>query len=445
MIPTRRLAAAAALTAPVWLLSSTTTGFTIASAVSALVLVAAIGDALALPGRRQLQLRRQVPASLGLGDPGVAHYQITSSWPLALQIELHDALAPAITTPDAGVDPRQPWRITTFTVPARAATTISTSVTGRERGEHELRPPVLRVRGPLGLMQRSLRYDSPDRIAVVPSIAGVRRYRLLALQHRLRDLGVRTVRRRGEGASFANLREYVSGDDPRHVDWKASARRSKLITREYAAEQGQTVLIAIDAGRLMTQIAGQMTRFEHALTSATVLADIAIRSGDQVGLLIFNDEVRAFIPPGKGIAALQRIRDAMIPVRATLVEPDYAGAFRTLATRHRKRSLLVMYTDVIDPRASRALISHTARSTARHLPLVIALQNDELMHSAAPRGAGNAHQLYRHASAEELLLEREEALARMRQAGVSVLDVSPLTMTAAVVNRYLAIKARAAL
>jgi uncharacterized protein (DUF58 family) len=127
-----------------------------------------------------------------------------------------------------------------------------------------------------------------------------------------------------------------------------------------------------------------------------------------------------------------------------MTEPDYAGAFRTLAARHRRRSLLVLFTDVVDPSASRALIAHTMRSAARHLPLVVALQNDELMETAQPR-EGGAAAVYQSAAAEELLQERAEALARMRRAGVSVLDVSPRVMTIAVVNRYLAIKARASL
>jgi uncharacterized protein (DUF58 family) len=272
----------------------------------------------------------------------------------------------------------------------------------------------------------------------------VRQYRLLAVQHRLREAGIRTIRRRGEGTSFANLREYVAGDDPRHLDWKVSARRGKLITREYAVEQGQTIVIAIDAGRMMTQLVGSASRFEYALTSATVLADVATRSGDHASLIVFNDEVRAFVPPAKGALALRRIRAALLPLVPNLAEPDYATAFRTLAARHRKRSLIVLFTDVVDPRASRAVIAHTARSAARHLMLVVALQNDELMASAVPQ-ADRASTLFESAAAEELLLERNEALARMRQAGVSVLDVSPRVMTAAVVNRYLTIKARSAL
>jgi uncharacterized protein (DUF58 family) len=441
MIPTRAFAALIALSAPVWLIFD---GVAPAALLSGSLVLLAIIDALATPGSKQLRLRRDLPASIGLADSADAEYHIESAWPLRLTVDVHDALATGIELRAKAHHPVMPWHIGRVLLPARARATLTVGLIGCERGEHTLGPVVLRVGGPLGLVQRTVRYHPAGIIAVVPSIADVRHYRLLALQHRLREVGVRTLRRRGQGTSFANLREYVMGDDPRHIDWKASARRAKLITREFAVEQGQAVVIAIDAGRMMTQLVGTMSRFECALASATVLADVAIRSGDHVALLVFNDEVRAFVPPARGALALQRIRAAMLPLQARMVEPDYAGAFRTLAARHRKRSLIVLFTDVVDPRASRAVIAHTVRSTVRHLPLVVAMQNDELMAAAAPR-AGNDQDFFESAAAEELLLERHEALARMRQAGVSVLDVSPRVMTAAVVNRYLAIKARAAL
>jgi uncharacterized protein (DUF58 family) len=141
---------------------------------------------------------------------------------------------------------------------------------------------------------------------------------------------------------------------------------------------------------------------------------------------------------------LAALRSALIPLRASMAEPDYATAFRTLDLRQRKRSLIVFYTDVIDPRASYSLIAHTTRGARHHLPVVVALRNEALVTAAAPAGASTALGVYERAAAEELLSAREEALERMRQAGVSVIDVRPQAMTAAVVNRYLELKGRGA-
>jgi len=435
--PTRRLALAAALAAPLWLVSGSAVGAWVAGAATVLLALAAAADVLRAPGARDLLVERELPGEVGLGDAASGAYHVRSLWHRQLDVELYDALPEGVA---AEADERA------ARVSAGGQAALPLTIAGRRRGRHALGPVALRVRGSFGLVTRTLRWQLDDTVVVAPSLAGVRRYRLLALQHRLRDLGVRNLRRRGEGTTFANLREYAVGDDPRHIDWKATARRRKPITREYTLEQGQTVMIAVDAGRLMTQLAdagpGARSRFEYALASALVLADVALHSGDQVGLLLFDDEVRAFVPPARGRPALRGIHGALVTAQATMTEPDYAAAFRTLATRHRKRSLIVLFTDVVDARSSQALVALTALGAARHLPLVVALRNDALVHAALPAGRGTPESLYESAAAEELLSARHEALTRMRQAGVAVVDTSPRAMTAAVVNRYLEVKNR---
>lgn len=448
--PTRRLAAVLALLAPLWLLSGWRWGAIVAGVAVAAVVVATIVDVLALPSRYDVAVERELAPTLGVGDEAEGTVQVLSRWDTPVRVRMSDQLPLALEEVDAREDPvlvLRPGEAGRFTFRVR----------GRTRGRHALGPIVLRAVGPLGLMERVLQYPHnrvadaevmagralADWVIVAPSIVGIRHYHLLALQHRLREAGPRVIRRRGEGTSFAGLREYVTGDDPRRIDWKATARRQKTITREFTVEQGQTVFIAIDAGRLMTQLAGEYSRFERALSSALVLADVALGNGDRVGCMVFDDEIRAFVPPGKGRATLQRIRDSLVPSVATMAEPDYALAFRTLSARHRRRSLVVIFSDAIDVRASQALIAHTTRSAARHLPLVVALRNDELVAAAVPAARISTDALYESAAAEELLTARDDALWRMRRSGVSVVDVSPQKMTAAVINRYLELKGRA--
>jgi uncharacterized protein (DUF58 family) len=438
-LPTRRLAALVLVAAPAWLLSSSSAGALVAAILGALVAIAALTDLLATPTPGDVLVERLLPPAMGVGDRIAGEYRLTSRSPRPIHLSLYDALPRGIERVGAPAVP------VPLVVSTDSPATVPVDVEGKERGRWPLGRVVLRVSGRLGLVRRTLRYDLGDAITVTPSLAGVRGYRLLSLQHRLRDAGVRSIRRRGEGTSFAGLREYVVGDDPRHVDWKATARRRKLITREYSVEQGQTVILAIDAGRMMTQLAGSLPRFEYALSSALVLADVALHSGDRVGLVLFDDTVRTFVPPLRGAPALHAIRQALIPARASMVEPDYAAAFRMLAARHRKRSLIVLFTDVIDPRASQALVAHSARSVARHLPLVVALRNEQLVEAAMPAAASSAARLFESAAAEELVQARYEAVVQMRRAGVTVLDVAPQAMTAAVINRYLEIKARSSL
>jgi uncharacterized protein (DUF58 family) len=434
--PTRRFALVLACAAPLWLLSAWPWGTVIATVVLMAVLAAKVVDSAMLPQASHLDVRRTLDASVGVGDVTHGSYEVTSHWRRALHVTLHDAL-PARSLVGATLHEER-------VLAPLAVLQIPIEVTGATRGLVRLGDIAVQVRTPLGLSSRTFRYPQVDEILVAPSLAGVKRFRWLAVHHRLATAGVRDVRRRGEGRSFARLRDYVVGDDPRHIDWKASARRGHAITREFTTEQSQTVFILVDAGRSMTQLAGRYPRFEYALSTTLLLADVAINAGDRVGALVFDDELRALVPAQRGATALQALRTALVPVQASLVEPDYAAAFRTLAQRQRKRALIVLVTDVIDARAARLLLAHLTRGASRHLAIVVALRNDALVAAATPAGT-RAADLYASAAAEELITERLTALQRMRDAGVVVLDVAPDAMAAALVHQYLELKSRGAL
>jgi uncharacterized protein (DUF58 family) len=434
IVPEQRLALVVAATAPTWLLPGQV-GLVLGSLALAAIAALMIADWFSLPPRDGVFVARELPASVGISDRAEGTYVIESRWGRTAWVRISDEL-PASVRAETPVDE--------LPLPPHGEVRASFAVTGLARGRFPLGRIALRVRSRVGLLAARFLFAPGGVLLIAPSVASVRRFRLLALQHRLHTAGVRALRRRGEGRAFAGLRDYVPGDDPRHVDWKATARRSRLTAREYDVEQSQTVFALIDAGRSMTQLAGSFSRFEHALSASLVLADVAATAGDRIGALVFDDEVRAFVAPQRGRSALSSLRGALVPVKATMIEPDYAGAFRFLAARQRRRALVVFFTDVIDVRASRTLLAYVSRSAARHLVVVAALRNDEVIAAATPSSERELP-LYEAAAAEELIHGREEALERMRRAGVTVLDVSPQSMIAAVVNRYLEIKARGAL
>ena len=436
-VPTQRLALAAALLAPLWLLSGWPAGLVVATVASIAVVLLVALDVALLPDARDIEVEREAPATVGVGDTENGRYVVRSLWGRPLQVTLFDAM-PASCVAVARAD-------ASLMLPPRGREELPFTLEGLARGGTALGVAALRVRTPIGLVARTLRYALDDRILVAPSLAGVRRFRWLAVHHRLAAVGVRDARRLGEGRSFARLRDYVPGDDPRHIDWKATARRGHAITREFTIEQSQTVYVLVDAGRSMTQLAGEFPRFEYALSAALVLADVATSAGDRVGALVFDDRLRALVPAQRGAAALQAMRAALVPVQPSMAEPDYAAAFRALAQRQRKRALIVLITDVLEPRAARSLIAHLTHGVSRHLPVVVAIRNEALIAAAALPSSGGADAVYESAAAAELLAERSMALQRMRDAGVVVLDVAPDAMAAAVVSQYLELKARGAL
>lgn len=307
------------------------------------------------------------------------------------------------------------------------------------RGVHELGDVHVRALGPLGLAWRQRTVPRRDDVGVIPGLAEMRRLRLLGLRERLRRAGLRNVLQRGEGTSFESLREYAKGDDPRHVDWKASARRGSLIVRQYEAERSQSVVIALDAGRMMTERLGDRERLDHAMSAALLLADVAGAHGDRVGFFAFADEVLSFLPPRR--LAVDRLADAMARVEPRVVEPNYPLAFNLLRSKVRHRSLIVVFTDVIDSGASSAMIAQLTRSAQRHLVLAVTLRNPAL-EAWADGPADDEDAVYRRAAAEEMLETRALALARMRRSGVLVADTTPDRAVTDVINRYLEVKYR---
>ena len=434
VIPTRRLAWAFAAAGILWLLPGRAGVYAGVAGIVAVMLLA-LGDWVMLPGRGGIAIEREVPGSVGIGDDVHGTYTVRSAWPRPLDVHVIDEMPSAVKGGVGAVD---------VALPARGTATVPFEVSGMVRGLATLGRVGAQATTRLGLLAARATFAPADTMLVTPSVSNVRRFRLLAVQHRLHTAGVRVLRQRGDSRAFAGLRDYAVGDDPRHIDWKATARRRKHMVREFTIEQSQTIFTLVESGRAMTQLAGEFSRLEHALSAALVLTDVAATSGDRVGTMVFDQDVRAFVPPSRGDAALRLVRNALISVTATMTEPDYAGAFRYLATRQRRRALIVFFTDVIDERASRALVAHVTRSAARHLVVVVALRNDAVFEAAVPRGERDLA-LYTSAAAEELVAARQAVLERMRRAGVTVLDVSPQAMTAAVVNKYLEIKGRGAL
>ena len=231
----------------------------------------------------------------------------------------------------------------------------------------------------------------------------------------------------------------MRGDDTRRIDWKATARRGNLIVRQFEAERSQDVLLAIDAGRWMAERIGGRERLDHALAAALLLADTAAAQGDRVGIFVFADRIEHFLPPAR--ASLPRLADVLGRVEARLREPNYPAAFAYLSRQLRRRSLLVLFTDVIDARTSAALLAHLGAAAHRHLVLAVTLHNTAL-DAAATAPVHDEAAVFRRAAAEELLGARAQALATMQRAGVLVADVDPQNATPAVVNRYLEVKRR---
>ena len=377
-------------------------------------------------------VERAAPPAFSLGRPLPVTYRWSHPLPRPLTVLVREQWPGPLAGP----------RERGLTLPPETAFEEGLELVPLHRGRADGGTLALRLLGPWGLAWRQVRRELPWRATVYPNLVGASLRSLPTQAQRRREAGFRAVRRIGEGRMFESLKEWVPGEDTRTIDWKATARRGKVMARQYEDERRQQVLIVIDCGRaLAAEHAEGRSRLEAVVEAALRLAHSAEEHDDNVGLMAFADTVQQFVPPARGRRALRAVLDALAEVEGKLVEPDYPAAFAYLAARNRKRALTVIFTDVIDRTASEALLAQAGALRPRHVPLTVALRDPalELVATARPATTAGA---FERAAAEELLQAREEALADMRARGVLVLDVPPAGAAAAVVDQYNHLKRR---
>jgi uncharacterized protein (DUF58 family) len=308
-----------------------------------------------------------------------------------------------------------------------------------QRGEYEWQGIQVRQLGAWGLAWRQWRVDSAQTVPVYPDLIGLR---ALSIKLALQSSGaMRQARKRGIGTEFSELREYNIGDDPRSIDWKATARRNRPLIRLLEPEQEQTVIILLDRGRLMTANIQGYQRFDFGLNATLSLALTAIQRGDRVGVGVFDRYLTTWIPPQQGQNHFSRILDRVSRIQPELLEPDYLGAVTTILKQQSRRALVVIITDIIDDIASAELLTALGRLTPRYLPFCVTLRD--------PQVDVRAHELatdipgaYTQAVALDLLRQRELAFANLKRKGVLVLDAPATQISDRLVDRYIQIKSR---
>ncbi len=327
-------------------------------------------------------------------------------------------------------------------LPGGGETLTGYSVTPRKRGDYEFGRLEVRLTSGFGLLARQLRFDMGQRVKVYPNLASIRSYEMHARKRHLPDIGVHPVRLMSLGMEFESLRAYLPGDEPRRIDWKATARHAELITRQYEVERSQHVIICLDLGRTMLSQLGALTKTDHAVNAAALLAHVAGRYGDWVGLYAFSSGAKLYVPPRK--SQFRRVMEALYGLEAERVESDYHRSFVEAVARMRKRALLVLLTDLVDPDASARLLANIRLLVRRHLVLCAALSDYELYELAA-QPPDEPRELYERTVATALLADRRRALAGLWDRGVIGFDATPENLSVEVLNRYLEVKARARL
>ena len=329
-----------------------------------------------------------------------------------------------------------------------------------QRGNYQFGDINIRYLSALKTFVRQARYPAEAQVKVYPNVLDVRKYDLLARRGLLFELGLRANRQFGAGTEFSRLREYNTDDEFRRINWKATARRGKPIAAEYETERSQYIVSLIDTGRLMrppvddpsshSTSSGQagagrgLAKLDYAINTALLLSYVATLKGDHVGLLTFADDVRTYLAPKRGKGQFYRMLEALYNVQFEPVEADYGQALAYLGVKHKRRSLVILFTDLVTLDAAKPLIAHLARLAQRHLPLCVVISDPNIARLAAqpPR---DSSAVYQRAVAEMLLDERRVVLDTLNRSGVLTLDVPADKLTVSVINTYLELKGKGAI
>ncbi len=350
------------------------------------------------------------------------HFETKKQWPMTNDSFENSKSLPQLVKPRKTIDLRYHVR------PPR-------------RGDYRFGDLNLRWWGVLGMIVHQARYSASADVRVYPNLLDIRKYELLVRKGQLTEMGLRQTRILGSGTEFERLREYHFDDEFRMIDWKATARRGKPISRQFETERSQTVMAMLDVGRLMRSPVEDLAKLDYAVNAVLMLSYVAGLRGDKVGTLAFADQVMHYLAPRGGKGQFHRMLATLYAVESQPVESNYARAFAYLGAKHKKRSLVIIFSDLASGLAAKSIVAQVAPLWPRHLPLLVAI-SDPAVHQIAQVRPRDSASLYERAVAEQVLDERAVVLESLRQRGVMTLDVPANQLTIAVVNKYLELKAR---
>jgi uncharacterized protein (DUF58 family) len=326
-------------------------------------------------------------------------------------------------------------------VAARDSASGHYTVRPLERGDIALGEAYLRYRSGSQFAERWARADLKQVIRVFPDLEDARRHNIYLSRARQIELERRLIRQRGVGREFESLREYQKGDEFRNICWTATARRGKHVTKLFQVERSQAVWIVMDAGRLLRTRVGELSKLDLSVNAALSLAQIALYSGDRVGLLVYGRNVQQKIGLGRGLSHMRAIIESLASAREEIAEADHLRAASVLLQLQRQRALIIWITDLADTSMTPEVIESASRILSKHLLLFTVIAQTDLNELAA-RVPENTEELYEVAAAQEMVHRRETLIGKVRNQGALALEIAPSRLTTTLVNQYLEVKER---
>jgi uncharacterized protein (DUF58 family) len=430
--PTRRAIVLMAVGAPVALLIGLISPgyWVVAGGWVALVLGLILLDAFIGPSRAGAELSLETPRAIGVAGQA----------PMTLRAAFERGAPPAA---EFAVETNEcitasPERLTARF--ADGAAEAPTTLTPVRRGEGEIQTLWMRWRGPLGLVWKQVREAPARKVAIIPNIQAVKD-EAIRLFSREALFGLKTQLETGDGSEFHALRELVGGMDPRTIDWKQSARHTKLLAKEFRTERNHPVVFAIDCGRLMCDPLLGVPRIDRALNAALLLAYVSLKLGDRAGIYGFDAKPRVFSGVLSGAGAFPMLQRVAAGLDYSSEETNFTLGLTQLASALERRSLVVIFTDFADTTSAELMLENVARLMRKHLVLFVVLRDEEL-EGIARREPTEPDDISRAVTAAALLRERDLVANRLRRLGAHIVDAPADRLGPALISAYLDLKKR---
>ncbi|WP_240410440.1 DUF58 domain-containing protein [Hymenobacter oligotrophus] len=382
--------------------------------------------------------RRVLGRRLSNGDDNDVQVVIENRYPFAARLDVVD---------DVPVQFQRRDLLFPLQLSGGTSTTLHYQLRPTRRGEYVFGQTNVLARSPLGLVQRRYRFGEADvTTAVYPSFLQMRRYELLALSNRLTEVGVKRIRRVGQSMEFDHIRPYALGDDPRTINWKATARRpsqagDQLLVNHHEDERAQQVYCVIDKGRVMRMPFEELALLDYAINASLVLSNIALIKHDRAGLITFAHEPGDVVPADRRRGQLPRLLEVLYRQQTRFLESDFERLAALVQRQVKQRSLLVLFTNFESLHGLQRQLPYLRRLASRHLLLVIFFENTELR-GVIETPATSTEELYHQTVAEKFVQDKRRMVLELQRYGIHALLTAPQNLTANTINRYLEFKSR---
>lgn len=389
--------------------------------------------------RSIIEVKRDLQGSLPLGVTRTVHLRIHNHSNKSRSLSVFDHFPTQVNSKGLPVF---------LSIASEQHADVSYNITPIERGKLIFPQVQIQLQSLFKFWKRNIFLPVHSETRIYPNFAAISNYALLATDNNLSQMGIIKKRRRGEGQDFHQLREYREGDSLRQIDWKATSRVQKIISREYQDERDQEIIFMLDCGHRMLAKDDDLSHFDHTLNALLLLSYVALRQGDAVGLGTFaasatdenanTTDQQRWLTPRKGQHVVQHILNAVYDLQPGSEAPDYSKAATDLLVRHKKRSLVIILTNVRDEDTDDLLPAVTLLRK-RHLVLVASLKETSI-ENTIDKPINDLQGALDNAAAQQYLQYRQKTFEQLTNHGVNTLDVSPNKLTVELINAYLGIK-----